>query len=233
MDFHLALMASIENILNLESDYIQIISTSLKVSLTAIIISFAISIPIASILATKNFYGKYFLIVLVNTLMALPPVVVGLLLYIVLSNQGILGSYDLLYTVNAMIIAQAILIIPILISLSQVTLERYYKKYNNLLLSLHASYVKRLFTLVWEAKYDLTINLLVGFGRALSEVGAIIIVGGNIAHLTRTMTTGIVLETSRGDLASAISLGITLIVIALFVNIILYSLKAYGERNIV
>jgi tungstate transport system permease protein len=165
--------------------------------------------------------------------MALPPVVVGLLLYIIFSNQGVLGSYNLLYTVNAMIIAQTILITPILISLSQVTLERYYQKYNNLLLSMHASYIKRLATLIWEAKYALIINLLVGFGRALSEVGAIIIVGGNIAHLTRTMTTGIVLETSRGDLASAMSLGITLITIALFVNIILYSLKAYGEKNLV
>ena len=233
MDFHLEFIAAINNILDLESGYIQIILTSLSVSIAAIIISFLISIPMASILATKDFYGKSFLIVLVNTSMALPPVVVGLLLYIIFSNQGVLGSYNLLYTVNAMIIAQTILITPILISLSQVTLERYYQKYNNLLLSMHASYIKRLATLIWEAKYALIINLLVGFGRALSEVGAIIIVGGNIAHLTRTMTTGIVLETSRGDLASAISLGITLIVIALFVNIILYSLKAYGERNIV
>jgi tungstate transport system permease protein len=233
MDFQIALMTSIENILNLESDYIQIIFTSLEVSFTAILISFIVSIPISSILATKEFYGKSLLIVLVNTLMALPPVVVGLLLYIVFSSQGILGSYDLLYTVNAMIIAQTILITPILISLSQVTLTRYYHKYNDLLLSMHASYTKRVFTLVWEAKYALTINLLVGFGRALSEVGAIIIVGGNIAHLTRTMTTGIVLETSRGDLANAISLGITLITIALFVNIILHSLKVYGEKNLV
>ena len=233
MDIHLEFIASINNILHLESGYIQIILTSLSVSIAAIIISFLISIPMASILATKDFYGKSFLIVLVNTSMALPPVVVGLLLYIIFSNQGVLGSYNLLYTVNAMIIAQTILITPILISLSQVTLERYYKKYNNLLLSMHAPYIKRLSTLIWEAKYALIINLLVGFGRALSEVGAIIIVGGNIAHLTRTMTTGIVLETSRGDLASAMSLGITLITIALFVNIILYSLKAYGEKNLV
>jgi tungstate transport system permease protein len=233
MDFHIEFIAAINNILDLESGYIQIILTSLSVSIAAIIISFLISIPMASILATKDFYGKSFLIVLVNTSMALPPVVVGLLLYIIFSNQGVLGSYNLLYTVNAMIIAQTILITPILISLSQVTLERYYQKYNNLLLSMHASYIKRLATLIWEAKYALIINLLVGFGRALSEVGAIIIVGGNIAHLTRTMTTGIVLETSRGDLASAMSLGITLITIALFVNIILYSLKAYGEKNLV
>lgn len=233
MDFYLVFISSINNILSLEASYIHIALISLRVSLTAIIISFLISIPIASMLATKNFYGKSLLIVMVNTLMALPPVVVGLMLYIMFSNQGVLGSYDLLYTVNAMIIAQTILITPILISLSQVTLERYYKKYNNLLLSMHASYIKRLITLIWEAKYALIINLLVGFGRALSEVGAIIIVGGNIAHLTRTMTTGIVLETSRGDLASAISLGITLIIIALFVNIILYSLKTYGEKNLV
>ena len=233
MDFYLVFISSINNILSLEASYIHIALISLRVSLTAIIISFLISIPIALMLATKNFYGKSLLIVMVNTLMALPPVVVGLMLYIMFSNQGVLGSYDLLYTVNAMIIAQTILITPILISLSQVTLERYYKKYNNLLLSMHASYIKRLMTLIWEAKYALIINLLVGFGRALSEVGAIIIVGGNIAHLTRTMTTGIVLETSRGDLASAISLGITLIIIALFINIILYSLKTYGEKNLV
>ena len=165
--------------------------------------------------------------------MALPPVVVGLFLYIIFSNQGFLGELDLLYSINIMIVAQTILITPILIGLSRETLDKYYLEYHEFLSSMHISFSKKLLTLIWEARHSLMINFLAGFGRALSEVGAIIIVGGNIAHLTRTMTTGIVLETSRGDLAMAISLGITLIIIALIVNILLYMIKIYDERDYV
>tara|TARA_B100000482_G_C12517657_1_gene263155 strand:+ start:252 stop:650 length:399 start_codon:yes stop_codon:yes gene_type:complete len=132
-----------------------------------------------------------------------------------------------------MIIAQTILVTPILIALSKETLDKYYTEYNDLLTSMHLSISRRLMTLVWEARYSLIINFLVGFGRALSEVGAIIIVGGNIAHLTRTMTTGIVLETSRGNLAMALSLGITLILIALIINILLYMIKISGDEKYV
>ena len=231
IDLQLILSSSLDNILNLDSEYLNIILTSLQVSITAIIISFLISIPIASLLAMKKFYAQSFVIILINTLMALPPVVVGLFLYIIFSNQGVLGVYDLLYSINAMIIAQTILITPILIALSKETLDKYYVEYNEFLLSMHASFAKRLATLIWEARYSLIINLLAGFGRALSEVGAIIIVGGNIAHLTRTMTTGIVLETSRGNLNMAISLGITLIFIAFIVNILLFIIKSYGENK--
>ena len=233
MDIHSIFISSLNNIYNLNSEYLYIMLVSLQVSITAIIVSFFISIPIASILSIKRFFGKPFIIILVNTLMALPPVAVGLILYIILSNQGILGSYNLLYSVNAMIIAQTILVTPILIALSKETLDKYYTEYNDLLTSMHLSISRRLMTLVWEARYSLIINFLVGFGIALSEVGAIIIVGGNIAHLTRTMTTGIVLETSRWNLAMALSLGITLILIALIINILLYMIKISGDEKYV
>lgn len=225
------LYSALDNILSINSEYLYIILISLQVSITAIFISFLISIPIASLLSMKRFYGKSLVIIIINTLMALPPVVVGLFLYIIFSNQGLLGGLDLLYSINAMIIAQTILITPILIGLSRETLDKYYLEYNDFLISMHISFAKRLFTLVWEARHSLIINFLAGFGRALSEVGAIIIVGGNIAHLTRTMTTGIVLETSRGDLTMAISLGITLIIIALIINALLYFVKIYGEKE--
>ena len=230
-DLKLAFFTSIEKILNLESEYLFIVLTSLEVSLVAILISSIISASIASFLSMKKFYGRSVIIIFFNTMMSLPPVVVGLLLYILFANQGMFGSHNLLYTTNIMIIAQIVLITPILISLSKETIDRYFNEYNEFLISIHAPFMMRLLTLIWEARYVLITNLLVGLGRALSEVGAIIIVGGNIYNLARTMTTGIVLETSRGDLTMALSLGITLIFIAIAINIILYLFKIYGEKK--
>tara|TARA_Y100000996_G_C22554549_1_gene655030 strand:+ start:297 stop:908 length:612 start_codon:yes stop_codon:yes gene_type:complete len=195
------------------------------VSFFAIILSLFLSLPIAAFLSIANFKGKSLILIMFNSLMALPPVVVGLILYLLLSSQGIFSSYNLLYTVQAMIIAQTIIITPIMVSLSVESIDYYKRQYFQLLQSLHASIRIKILTLMWESRSSLLINMLAGLGRSLSEVGAIIIVGGNIAELTRTMTTGIVLETSRGELTIALSLGITLIAISISINIAAYIIK--------
>jgi len=223
---------SINIIISLNDDYKDIVLLSLKVSISAVIISSLISLPLSYLIAVKEFYLRNILKIIINTLLALPPVVVGLILYIVFSVNGILGKLGLLYTVTAMIIAQFILITPIIIGLSINSFENYHRKYDQYLISIHASEFQKLTTLIFESKYDLTMNILLSFSRALSEVGAIIIVGGNIAYLTRTMTTGIVLETSKGDLPTALSLGITLLSLALIINIFFtIDLIIYERKN--
>ena len=213
--------------------FLNIVITSLRVSFSAVLIAFLVSIPVGFLLSTKKFLGRDLTIIIINTLMALPPVVIGLILYILFSNQGIFSSFDLLYSLYIMIIAQTILITPILITLSRETIDRVRDDYNEFMISLNLSYFRKMKTLIWETRYILITHFLVGFGRALSEVGAIIIVGGNIAYLTRTMTTGIVLETSRGNLSIALKLGITLLLISLFINILLYYVKNFGERKLI
>tara|TARA_B110000858_G_scaffold171817_1_gene202577 strand:- start:997 stop:1689 length:693 start_codon:yes stop_codon:yes gene_type:complete len=229
INFSDAFYDAINIIFNLDTEFLEIIIISLQVSLSAMFFAVILTLPIASFLSVSNFIGKDIIIVIINALMALPPVVVGLSLYLILSSQGFLGQYQLLYTVSAMILAQTIIILPIMISLSKESIDYYYDEYKEYLFSVNCSNSNIFYTLLWEARHKLTINILAGLGRALSEVGAIIIVGGNIAHLTRTMTTGIVLETSRGDLPMALSLGITLIAISLLINIVLYFTKIHEE----
>jgi len=231
MDSGSILTESINIITSLNDDYKNIVLLSLQVSISAVIISSLISLPLSYLIAVKKFYLRNILKIFVNTLLALPPVVVGLILYIVFSVNGILGNLGLLYTVTAMIIAQFILITPIIISLSINSFENYHRKFDQYLISIHANEFQKITTLIFESKYDLTMNILLSFSRALSEVGAIIIVGGNIAYLTRTMTTGIVLETSKGDLPTALSLGITLLSLALIINIFLAFLRNKNETN--
>tara|TARA_A100001234_G_scaffold68868_1_gene60633 strand:- start:6468 stop:7160 length:693 start_codon:yes stop_codon:yes gene_type:complete len=215
-----------------DPEYLNIVLTSIKVSFSAVLIASVLSVPIGYLLSTTKFLGRSFLIIIINTLMALPPVVIGLVLYILFSNQGLFSSMDILYSLPIMIIAQTILITPILITLSKETIANTYSDYNEFMISLNLSYLIKMKTLIWETRYALITNFLVGFGRALSEVGAIIIVGGNIAHLTRTMTTGIVLETSQGNLLMALKLGATLLIISLIINIFLYYIKLFGEGKI-
>ena len=212
-------------IFQLDSNYIEIIALSLQVSLSAVFISCLISMPLAALLSIKNFSGKSIILIILNAFMALPPVVVGLFLYILLSAKGILSIYELLYTPIAMLIAQVIIVTPIITSLSKESIDIYYVQYKDYLRSLNASYYNTATTLLWESRYILTINTLAGLGRALAEVGAVMIVGGNIAHLTRVMTTSIVLETSRGDLSLALSLGVTLIFISIGINSLVYLIK--------
>ena len=224
-DFSLILNDAINLIFNLNHEYVNIILTSMIVSFFAIILSLFLSLPIAAFLSIAKFKGKSLILIMFNSLMALPPVVVGLILYLLLSSQGIFSSYNLLYTIQAMIIAQTIIITPIMVSLSVESIDYYKRQYFQLLQSLHATTRIKIMTLMWESRSSLLINMLAGLGRSLSEVGAIIIVGGNIAELTRTMTTGIVLETSRGELTIALSLGITLIAISISINIAAYIIK--------
>ncbi len=225
INFSEILNKSIQIILELDGEYINIIFTSLHVSLTASFLSSMICIPLAALISINNFYLKNTIIIIINSLLALPPVVVGLVIYILLSRSGYFGEYNLLYSIAAMIIAQTVLLMPILISLAKETLDESYKIYKEYLISVHSSNYQIVTTILWESRVNLLVHVLVGFGRALSEVGAILIVGGNIENLTRTMTTGIVLETSKGDLSTALSLGITLLLISLSINIILYIIK--------
>ena len=210
---------------HLNSKFIDIVLLSLYVSFFATIIASIFSIYISSLLTIKSFFGKNFILLIVNSLMSLPPVVVGLLLYIIFSFSGFMGFLDILYTPTIMIIAQIIIITPIIISLSYKSLQNKYIDLNEYLVSIHTSDSKKIYTIISECRFDLLIIIVTGLGRALSEVGAVIIVGGNIANMTRVMTTSIVLETSRGELALALSLGITLILLAIIINIAIYIIK--------
>ena len=211
---------------HLNNKFIDIVLLSLYVSFLATIIASIFSIYISSLLTIKNFFGKNFILLIVNSLMSLPPVVVGLILYIIFSFSGFMGFLDILYTPTIMIIAQIIIITPIIISLSYKSLQNKYIDLNEYLVSIQTSDVKKKYTIISECRFDLLIIIVTGLGRALSEVGAVIIVGGNIANMTRVMTTSIVLETSRGELALALSLGMSLILLAIIINIAIYIIKS-------
>ena len=188
-------------------NYIEIVLLSLEVSLLAVIIACMISMPFAAFLVIKKFPGRQFIIVIINTLMGLPPVVVGLLLYLLLSANGSLASYKLLYTPSAMVIAQIIIITPIITALSKESLEVFYDDYKDYLASLRSSNIQKVKTILWEGRYSLLTNGLAGLGRAMSEVGALIIV----------------LETSRGEFAFALNLGLTLLFISLLINVTVHA----------
>ena len=214
-----------------DKDILEIVMLSLYVTLSAVILSSLFSIPLSAILTIKNFFGKTAIIIISNSLMALPPVVVGLGLYLLISANGILAAYELLYTPSAMIVAQFIILTPIIVALSRQNIQDSYLKYDEYFKSLGTSTFQKIKTLVWETRFSLITNALAALGRGLSEVGAVIIVGGNIAHQTRMMTTTIAMETSRGDLKLALAVGIILIFISITINIILYALKSNLEVN--
>ena len=230
MEFLSAFRIAFELISNLDADLIEVVGLSLRVSFTALVISGLIGLPLGALLATTRFFGKQAAVTGVNALLALPPVVVGLVVYMALSNTGPMGWLQLLYTPTAMIIAQTILVTPIIIALSRQTLEELNERYNEQLSSLGVFGIDRMMTLLIEARHTLITVLLAGFGRAISEVGAVIIVGGNINHVTRVMTTTIALETSKGDLGLALALGIILLSLALVVNIAITSTKRLEKR---
>ena len=204
----------------------EIILLSLQVSVSAVLVAAIIGLPLGAWLAVTQSRLRGVCIALTSTLMGLPPVVVGLVVYLLLSNAGALGPLQLLYTPTAMIIAQSILVTPILIALTRETLSTLHTDYNEQLTLLGISLPARLRTLLWEGRYGLMTAMLAGFGRAIAEVGAVIIVGGNINHVTRVMTTTIALETSKGNLALALGLGIVLVLIALVVNTLVLLLGA-------
>ena len=216
---------SLASIFTLDNSYLEIVVLSLYVSIIATIVSAIISIILASHMASSQFFGKDTITIIVNTLMSMPPVVVGLILYILFSASGILGFMDILYSPMIMMLAQFIIVTPIIVSLSLKSLTDEYYKLREYLSSLKTSNKKIRGTIIYESRFSLLVIIITGFSRALSEVGAVIIVGGNIDNLTRVMTTSIVLETSRGELSLALSLGITLLSIALVMNIIISLIK--------
>ena len=202
-----------------DSGLIEISLRSLQVTLSALAISCVIALPLAAVLTIRRFKFRRFVIALLNALMGLPPVVVGLLVYIILSRSGPFGVLDLLYTTTAMIIAQTIIITPLITSIAHQSLRELWSEYHDLLISMNTTHGQRIKTLLWDARRALLTASLAGFGRAIGEVGAIMIVGGNIDNATRVLTTAIALETSKGDFALALALGFVLILITIALNI--------------
>jgi tungstate transport system permease protein len=216
--FSEAFASALQLILSADPTLWGIVGLSLQVSLTAVFFAALVGIPMGALLAIKKFWGRPVLIVLVNALMGLPPVVVGLCVYLMLSKSGPLGILGLLYTPTAMIIAQTLLIAPIIAALSRTILKTLYEEYRDQFASFRLSQFQTVNTLLWEARFMLLTALLAGFGRAIAEVGAVMIVGGNISNYTRVMTTSIALETSKGNLSLALALGVILILLAILVN---------------
>ena len=216
--FSEAFASALQLILSADPTLWGIVGLSLQVSLTAVFFAALVGIPLGALLAIKKFWGRPVLIVLVNALMGLPPVVVGLCVYLMLSKSGPLGILGLLYTPTAMIIAQTLLIAPIIAALSRTILKTLHEEYRDQFASFRLSQFQTVNTLLWEARFMLLTALLAGFGRAIAEVGAVMIVGGNISHYTRVMTTSIALETSKGNLSLALALGVILILLAILVN---------------
>jgi tungstate transport system permease protein len=209
----------------------EIVLLSLRVSLTAVLIACAVGLPVGALIAVGRFPGRHGVVVILNALMGLPPVVVGLLVYLLLSRAGPLGEFGLLFTPGAMVIAQAILIAPIVAALSRQVVEDAWAEYREQLRSLGERRLGAALTLLWDVRFSLVTIVLAGFGRAAAEVGAVIIVGGNIDGVTRVMTTAIALETSKGDLPLALGLGIILLTIVLSLNAAAYVVKETAQQR--
>jgi tungstate transport system permease protein len=207
-----------------------IVTLSLGVSLSAVAVAAVVGLPFGAWIGLTRFPGRDAVIVILNALMGLPPVVVGLGVYLLLSRSGPLGPLGLLFTPPAMVVAQAILVAPIIAALSRQILEDVWVEYRDELAAMDVGPLGRVATLIWDARFSLVTVLLAGFGRAAAEVGAVIIVGGNIDGFTRTMTTAIALETSKGDLPLAIGLGVVLIGIVIAVNAGAWAVRRAGER---
>lgn len=230
-DLSQAIWLAVQLVISGDPDLGEIVGLSLLVSLTALLLSCLVGLPLGAATAIARFPGRGALIVLLNALMGLPPVVVGLSVYLMLSNAGPLGWLRLLYTPTAMIIAQCILVTPIIAALSRQVIADLHEEYRDQFQSLSVPWPTTIAALVWDARFSLLTVALAGFGRAIAEVGAVIIVGGNIDHLTRVMTTAIALETAKGDLALALALGMILLAIAISVNAAVMSLRAAAARS--
>jgi len=232
-DFSEAFAVALTLILNFESSLAEIVGLSLQVSLVAVFIASLIGLPLGAALAVFRFPGRKTLVVILNALMGLPPVVVGLIVYLILSRSGPLGTLGLLFTPTAMIIAQTLLIMPIIAALTRQSTVQLWHEYEDQFKSLGAGPGETVTALLWDDRFNLVTTILAGFGRASAEVGAVMIVGGNIDHVTRVMTTTIALETSKGNLALALGLGVILLCLALGVNAAAYlineaALKRHG-----
>lgn len=230
MDVSGAFTAAFSLIFGLDPQFLQIVGLSLRVTLTAVLIAALIGLPLGAWLALARFPGRSAVIVLVNGLMGLPPVVAGLIVFLMLSRSGPLGGLGWLFTPAAMVVAQTLLVLPIVIALTRGTIEELWGEYREHLTSLGQTGWRAVPTLLWDGRFALATGLLAGFGRASAEVGAVLIVGGNIAGYTRTMTTSIALETSKGDLPLALGLGIVLLVLTLLINAAAYGASRVGAR---
>ena len=226
-----ALLGAIALIASWDAKLVEIVVLSLEVSLSAVFFATLLALPLGAAVAVARFPGRHALIVLLNALMGLPPVVVGLVVYLMLSRAGPLGQFGLLFTPAAMVVAQTILILPIIAALTRQAVEDAWLEYQEQLRSLGVSGVSAALTLLWDIRYSLLTAVLAGLGRASAEVGAVMIVGGNIDGVTRVMTTTIALETSKGDLPLALSLGIVLILLVVLLNAAAFAVKEAAQRK--
>lgn len=217
-DFSSAFAMAARLVIRLDPELVEIVLLSLYVSVSAVLLAAAAALPLGAMVGMFRFPGRRAVIILMNALMGLPPVVVGLVVYMTLSRSGPLGEYGLLFTPTAMVIAQFVLVVPIVAALARQTVQDLHEEYDEHLRSLDAGRLASIATLLWDGRFRLLTAVLAGFGRAIAEVGAVLIVGGNILHHTRVMTTTIALETSKGNLALALALGLVLIILAAGVN---------------
>lgn len=208
-----------------------IVRLSLAVSLTAVAAAVVVGLPLGAVLALTRFPGRATIVVVLNGFMGLPPVVVGLTVYLLLSRSGPLGEFGLLFTPAAMVIAQALLVLPIIAALTRQTVEDLWLEYSEELSAMGVGQASRIATLLWDSRFSLVTALLAGFGRAAAEVGTVMIVGGNIDGFTRTMTTTIALETSKGNLSLAMGLGIILIFIILLINAAAWGVRLWAVER--
>jgi tungstate transport system permease protein len=223
-------LSALELVLSADPALIAIVRLSLIVSLSAVILAALVGVPFGAFIALTRFRGREGVIVVLNALMGLPPVVVGLAVYLALSRSGPLGEFGLLFSPQAMVIAQSILVAPIIAALTRQTIEDLWVEYRDELAAMNVGPFGRVTTLVWDARFSLVTALLAGFGRAAAEVGAVIIVGGNIEGFSRTMTTAIALETSKGNLPLAVGLGMVLMVVVIVINTLAWAVRRGDER---
>lgn len=219
-------------IFSLDPALFEIISLSLQVSLTAVLVAAVLALPVGAAVALFRFPGRGILVTLLNALMGLPPVVAGLMVYLLLSRAGPLGSLGLLFTPTAMVVAQTLLVFPIVAALSRQVVEDLWEEYREQLQSLGCSRLRAIPTLLWDARFSLMTGVLAGFGRASAEVGAVLIVGGNIDGVTRMMTTAIALETSKGNLPLALGLGTVLLLLVALINAAAYLMGESAKRRL-
>lgn len=226
-----SLTLALQLVWGLDANLVAIAALSLKVSGSAVLVAAAFALPFGAWLALARFPGRDAIIAVLNGLMGLPPVVVGLLVYLLLSRAGPLGSLGLLFTPAAMTVAQAVLIFPIIAALTRQIIEDGWEEYREQLMSLNATRWQCTKALLWDMRFSLATGVLAGFGRAIAEVGAVMIVGGNIDGVTRVMTTAIALETSKGDLPLALALGLVLITLVVAINLAAQAVKSYAQRR--
>ena len=226
-----AFSTALNLLLSFDAELIEIVGLSLRVSITAVVVAALLGLPLGAAVALLKFPGRRPLGGMLSAFIGLPPVVVGLVVYLILSRSGPLGVLGLLFTPTAMIIAQVILVTPIIAALTRQVVEDLWAEYREQLRSLGCTPRRAIPTLLWDGRFSLVTAILAGFGRASAEVGAVMIVGGNIDHVTRVMTTSIALETARGDLPLALGLGIVLLVLTFLVNLMAMMIKDWARQD--